>query len=102
MTAERIAVIRAKLEREFAPEELEIVDESHLHAGHPGARDGRGHFRVRLVSDRFRGTKPLERHRMVYVALGDLLNTDIHALSLIALPPARPQNDNPSPQTDRG
>ncbi|HEX5430324.1 MAG TPA: BolA family protein [Bryobacteraceae bacterium] len=86
--AERITAIRAKLEQAFDPEELDIVDESRLHAGHPGARDGRGHFRVRLVSRRFAGTKPLQRHRMVYEALGELMQTDIHALSLFAFPPA--------------
>ena len=70
------------------PLELEIVDESHLHAGHAGARSGRGHFRVRLVSHRFAGLKPLARHRAVYEALGTLLQTDIHALTLETLSPA--------------
>lgn len=84
----RIATIRARLEAAFNPEELEIIDEGHLHVGHPGAKDGRGHFKVRLVSDRFTGTRPLDRHRMVYEALGDLMTTDIHALSLIVHPPS--------------
>jgi BolA protein len=88
--AERISAIRAKLVEAFDPDEIDIVDESHLHAGHPGARDGRGHFRVRLVSRRFAGTKPLERHRMVYEALGGLMQSDIHALSLIAFPSPSP------------
>ncbi len=87
MSRDRISAIRSRLEGVFSPEELDIVDESHLHAGHPGARDGRGHFKVRIVSKRFAGTNPLERHRMVYEALGDLMKTDIHALSLIAHPP---------------
>jgi len=85
--SDRVSAIRSRLEAAFAPEVLEITDESHLHAGHPGARDGRGHFRVRIVSKKFAGTNPLERHRMVYEALGDLMRTDIHALSLTAHPP---------------
>jgi BolA protein len=100
MTADRVAAIRARLERTLAPDELEITDESHLHAGHAGARDGRGHFRVRLVSDRFRGTKPLERHRMVYEALGELMQSDIHALSVVALAPAGEAAAPPSREKD--
>jgi BolA protein len=87
MTAERVALIRARLDAAFAPESLEIIDDSHRHAGHAGAKDGRGHFRVRIVSERFVGTKTLERHRMVYAALGNLMQTDIHALSVTALGP---------------
>ncbi|HVY66901.1 MAG TPA: BolA family protein [Gammaproteobacteria bacterium] len=87
MTAERIALIRQRLQDTFAPEALEIIDDSHKHAGHAGARDGRGHFRVRIVSRRFAGTKTLERHRMVYAALGPLMQTDIHALSVDAQSP---------------
>lgn len=87
MTAERMALIRARLDAAFAPESLEIIDDSHRHAGHAGAKDGRGHFRVRIVSERFVGTKTLERHRMVYAALGSLMQTDIHALSVTALGP---------------
>lgn len=79
--------IRRRIEQALAPAELEIVDESHLHAGHPGARDGRGHFRVTIVSDAFDGVKPVMRHRMVHDALGGLLRTDIHALSIRALTP---------------
>jgi BolA protein len=87
VTTERVAVIRARLEEAFAPDSLEIVDDSHLHAGHAGAKDGRGHFRVRIVSRRFAGAKTLARHRMVYAALGTLMQTDIHALSVTALDP---------------
>jgi BolA family transcriptional regulator, general stress-responsive regulator len=87
MTAERVALIRARLEHAFAPDSLEVIDDSHLHAGHAGARDGRGHFRVRIVSRHFVGAKNLERHRMVYAALGNLMQTDIHALSVTALGP---------------
>jgi len=87
MNGDRVSLIRSRLEAAFAPDELEITDESRLHAGHAGARDGRGHFRVHIVSKRFVGTSPLERHRMVYEALEDLMKTDIHALSLTAHPP---------------
>jgi len=87
MSASRIAEIRSRLESAFNPDQLEIVDDSHRHAGHAGARDGRGHFVVKIVSDRFTGIKPLARHRMVYAALGDLMHTDIHALSVVALSP---------------
>ena len=88
MNSPRIAAIRSRLESAFTPDLLEIVDESHRHAGHAGAKDGRGHFLVRIVSDRFAGVKPVARHRMVYAALGTLMQTDIHALSLEALSPA--------------
>jgi len=68
----------------MAPEALEVVDESHLHVGHAGARDGRGHFRIRITSSRFDGQPRLARHRMIYQALGDMMSTDIHALSIEA------------------
>lgn len=87
MTAERVALIRAALERALAPTELEVVDESHLHVGHAGARDGRGHFRVAVVAEAFRGLPPLKRHRLVYDAVGDLMQTDVHALSIDARAP---------------
>lgn len=84
MTEERVAAIRRRLEENLDPVELEIIDESHLHRGHPGARDGRGHFRVRIVSDVFHGLPRLARHRRVYAAVGDLMKTDIHALNIEA------------------
>ena len=87
MTVERVAMIRDRLQKAFAPEALEIIDDSHKHAGHAGAQDGRGHFRVRIVSARFADAKTLERHRMVYAALGPLMQTDIHALSVDAQTP---------------
>jgi BolA family transcriptional regulator, general stress-responsive regulator len=87
MSRDRVTLIRERLEEAFAPDSLDIVDDSHRHAGHAGAKDGRGHFQVRIVSSHFRGTKTLERHRMVYAALGTLMQTDIHALSVTALDP---------------
>lgn len=80
--AERIALMETRLRDALAPRELVVEDEGHLHAGHAGARDGRGHFHVRIAADRFRGLSPVARHRLVYDALGDLLTTDIHALRL--------------------
>jgi BolA family transcriptional regulator, general stress-responsive regulator len=84
VSQERVAQIRTLLEREMAPEALEVIDESHLHVGHAGARDGRGHFRIRITSSRFAGRPRLARHRMIYQALGGMMTTDIHALSIEA------------------
>ena len=80
----RVAAIREALQRAFAPTVLEIRDDSQRHAGHAGARDGRGHFDVTIASDAFAGMSMLARHRAVYAALGDLMTTDIHALSIQA------------------
>ena len=85
MKINRIELIRDALTRELEPEHVEIIDESHLHAGHAGARDGRGHFRVRVVSEQFTGLSKIKRHRLVYQAVGSLMETDIHALSVIAV-----------------
>lgn len=79
-----MARIRTLLEQALAPEALEVIDESHLHVGHAGARDGRGHFRIRIVCERFSGRPRLARHRMIYAALGDMMDTDIHALAIEA------------------
>jgi BolA family transcriptional regulator, general stress-responsive regulator len=84
--SERIERIRAALQQ-LQPDQLELIDESHQHAGHEGARDGRGHFRVRVASEQFRGLAPLARHRLVYAAVGDLMQTDIHALAIEARAP---------------
>lgn len=85
MTAERVAMIRQRLQSALEPDSLDVVDESHLHVGHAGARDGRGHFRVRIVSRAFDGLPRLARHRRVYAAMGDLMTTDIHALNIEAV-----------------
>jgi intracellular septation protein len=79
--------LRQRLESNFAPQQLVIEDESHLHAGHAGAADGHGHFRVRIIAEAFRGVPTVARHRLVYAAVGDLMQTDIHALAIEALPP---------------
>jgi BolA protein len=83
--SERPAEIERRLQEAFEPESLLVEDESHLHAGHAGAKDGRGHFRVSIVSAAFEGMNPIARHRAVYDAMGELMQTDIHALSIDAL-----------------
>ena len=84
---QRIAQIRALLTASLAPAVCEVVDESALHAGHAGAASGGGHYRLRLVSSRFEGQPRLARHRLVYDALHDMMQTDIHALAITALTP---------------
>lgn len=79
--------LRQILIARFSPRELCIEDESHRHAGHAGAADGRSHFRIRIVAEAFRGLAPVGRHRLVYAALDDMLKQDIHALAIEALPP---------------
>jgi BolA protein len=86
----RIERIRASLEQALHPLELQVDDESHRHAGHEGARDGRGHFRVYIVAAEFAGQPLIRRHQRVYAALGDLLRTDIHALALDTRAPGEP------------
>jgi len=87
VNTERITQIRALLEQAFQPTHLEIEDQSHLHAGHAGAREGKGHFQVNIRAEAFNGKPPLQRHRLVYDALGDMMETEIHALIIQAAPP---------------
>jgi BolA family transcriptional regulator, general stress-responsive regulator len=84
MNDDRIAKIEAILNESFAPTHLLIKDQSHLHAGHAGARDGLGHYEVIIVSAAFVDLRPLARHRLIYDALGTLMETDIHALKINA------------------
>jgi intracellular septation protein len=79
--------LRERLESRFAPAQLDVEDESHLHEGHAGAAGGQSHFRIRIVSESFRGIPAVARHRLVYAAVDDLLKTDIHALAIEALAP---------------
>ena len=79
--------IEHRLTEAFAPRFLEVADESHLHRGHPGAAAGGGHFRVRIAADALDGMRPIQRHRAVYAALGELMNGPIHALA-ISPPPS--------------
>ena len=84
--ATRAARLQAALQC-LQPTRVVVTDDSHKHAGHEGARDGRGHFSVVVVSEAFRGVAPLARHRQVYAAVGDLMETDIHALAIKAMTP---------------
>lgn len=85
MTTNRGARLRALLEQAFEPVHLEIVDDSRSHAGH--AHEGGGHFFVTVCSRRFEGRSTLERHRLVYSAVSEMMPDDIHALSITALTP---------------
>lgn len=87
MTAARVATIEQVLRAALDPSQIEVIDDSARHAGHEGARDGRGHFRVLVRSARFQGLKPIARHRLVYEAMGELMQTDVHALQIRALAP---------------
>jgi|694.fasta_scaffold47917_4 BolA protein len=79
--------LRERLTAALQPLEIQVEDESALHAGHAGAQEG-GHYRVHIVSAHFVGLPPLARHRLVYAALGDLKRLGVHALSIDArLPP---------------
>jgi BolA protein len=83
----RVDAIRLQLQAALHTPAVDVVDDSHLHAGHAGARDGKGHFRVRVVSEDFSGLRPVQRHQLVYRSLGALMQTDIHALGVTALTP---------------
>ena len=87
MSADRCRVIEKRLSEVFTPDQLLVRDQSHLHSGHAGARDGKGHFAVDIVSDTFVDKTRLERHRMVFDALQDIMSTDIHALKIKAQSP---------------
>ena len=84
----RVQRIRARLEAALAPLELSVEDDSALHAGHPGAASGGGHYRVRIVSPRFEGARLVMRHRLVYDSVHDMMHTEIHALAITALAPS--------------
>ena len=83
----RMKEIIKRLESSLNPSDLSVIDESHLHAGHVGAQTGKGHFAVTISSGQFEGLLPLKRHRLVYEAIGDLMDSDIHALRIKATSP---------------
>jgi BolA protein len=85
MSAASVDDIRAELTGALDPQFLEVIDEGHLHIGHAG--EGSGHFRVRIVSAAFAGKSAIERHRLVYAALDELIGNGIHALALEAKAP---------------
>lgn len=87
-----VEVIRARLMADFAPQECNVEDESALHAGHPGAASGGGHYRVRLIAGAFEGKNRLMRHRLVYDCLAEFMHRDIHALAITALAPSEIAN----------
>ena len=76
--------IQRLLSDAFSPTELLVKDQSRLHAGHAGAQEGKGHFEVIVVTDAFHGRTQIERHRMIFDALGTFMDSDIHALSIQA------------------
>lgn len=84
---ERKKEITRRLNAAFAPESLGVEDESYLHEGHEGAKDGRGHFRVLIISEAFEGKAMIERHRMIYRELDEMMRLDIHALAIDAWSP---------------
>ena len=84
MSIDRTARIEAMLTEAFSPNHLLVKDQSHLHAGHAGAQEGQGHFEVIIVADAFSGCSRIESHRLIYDSLGELMTTDIHALSIRA------------------
>ena len=85
---DRRAHIEQKLREGLEASHVEVVDESHLHAGHAGAQGGGGHFRATIVSPRFEGANRLARQRLVYQVLADEMRGEIHALSMQTLTPA--------------
>lgn len=85
--SDRIERIRTRLSEALETDDIAVIDESHKHVGHAGARSGLGHFAVSVRSPVFSGKSPLERHRLVYEALGEMMQTDIHAVSIRALAP---------------
>ena len=96
---DRRARIEETLRRELAADPVVVVDESHLHAGHAGARGGGGHFRALVVSARFEGKGPVERQRLVYAALADEMGREIHALALRTLTPEQWLREQPPTAT---
>lgn len=88
MTAHRVQLIETRVREALAPLHLEVEDESHLHRGHAGAREG-GHFRVTVVSAAFEGRTLVEQHRLVQDAVRGLIGTEIHALALKTIPASR-------------
>lgn len=79
---QRVTLIRQRLTENLSPTVLEIIDESHKHKNHPGANSGLGYFVINIDSPKFAGKNILQCHRMVYDALGELMQTDIHALKI--------------------
>jgi BolA family transcriptional regulator, general stress-responsive regulator len=86
--------IRRLLTEAIKPETLEIIDNSAAHAGHAGARSGGGHYNVTIVAEVFEGKSLVQRHQLIYQALGDLMKQQIHALGINALSPSEENERN--------
>lgn len=84
---DRLQVIQERLESAFPGSHIELTDQSHLHAGHVGAQSGKGHYALEIVAREFSGRNKVERHRMVYDSLAELMQTEIHALTIDAKSP---------------
>lgn len=85
--ANRLEIIKQKLTEAFQPEQIEVIDDSAEHVGHVGAAGGMGHYTVQIIAKAFEGKTMVQRHQMVYQALGEMMKTDIHALRIQASPP---------------
>jgi len=85
MSKQRIELIKNKL-ADLEPTSIDIEDQGHLHVGHAGSKSG-GHFYLRITSKKFKGLNMIQRHKIIYKCLEDLMKTDIHALSIKALEP---------------
>ncbi len=83
----RATLIENCLREAFTPSKIEVRDDSHQHVGHEGAKSGGGHFTVIIVAPGFQGKSSVQRHQMIYQALGGMMKKEIHALSIQALAP---------------
>ncbi|MCW8855778.1 MAG: BolA family transcriptional regulator [Kangiella sp.] len=80
--SQRLERMQQMIQDALNPTQLEVIDDSHKHIGHAGAKEGKGHFTVVIKSEALEGKRMLQQHRMIYEALGDMMETDIHALAI--------------------
>lgn len=80
--SQRLERMQQMIQEALKPTQLEVIDDSHKHIGHAGAKEGKGHFTVVIKSEALEGKRMLQQHRMVYEVLGDMMETDIHALAI--------------------
>ena len=85
--SDRTQMIRDRLTAALSPTQIEIEDQSAAHAGHEGAKSGGGHYQLTIVSEAFAGQSLIKRHRLIYGALGDAMESEIHAISIRAFTP---------------
>lgn len=88
MNNSRMEIMQSRLHETFAPLECQLEDESSMHIGHAGAASGGGHFRLRIISAKFEKQSRINRHRLVYDCLDDMMHSEIHALAITALAPS--------------